>query len=153
MEWADASLSKKYDGVEWIPLSLDSYDYKSTCGAKNDWFFPTQHCTIMMKLWYFVFFFNFLKCRRRNFSQRRVSLQLFSVYFSSTELTCSKLSHLCWAEAVIFLLGGTSSILRTLGAKPVKNTLYRVSQKNALSECCWSHSALAQSPFVGTLCV
>ena len=23
--------------------------------------------------------------------------------------------------------------------------MYRVSQKNALSECCWSHSALAQS--------
>ena len=23
-------------------------------------------------------------------------------------------------------------------------TLYRVSQKDALSECCWSHSALAQ---------
>ena len=30
---------------------------------------------------------------------------------------------------------------------------YRVSQKNALSECCWSHSALAQSPFAGTPCV
>ena len=25
--------------------------------------------------------------------------------------------------------------------------------KNALSECCWSHSALAQSPFAGTPCV
>ena len=31
--------------------------------------------------------------------------------------------------------------------------VYRVSQKNALSECCWSHSALAQSPFAGTPCV
>ena len=30
---------------------------------------------------------------------------------------------------------------------------YRVSQKNALSECCWSHSALAQSQVAGTLCV
>ena len=25
--------------------------------------------------------------------------------------------------------------------------------KNALLECCWSHSALAQSPFAGTPCV
>ena len=25
--------------------------------------------------------------------------------------------------------------------------------KNALSECCWSHSAVAQSPFAGTPCV
>ena len=30
---------------------------------------------------------------------------------------------------------------------------HRVSQKNALSECCWSHSALAQSQVAGTLCV
>ena len=30
---------------------------------------------------------------------------------------------------------------------------YRVSQKNALSECCWSHSALAQSQVAGTPCV
>ena len=28
--------------------------------------------------------------------------------------------------------------------------LCRVSQKNALSECCWSHNALAQSSFAGT---
>ena len=27
---------------------------------------------------------------------------------------------------------------------------YRASQKNALSECCWNHIALSQSPFVGT---
>ena len=31
--------------------------------------------------------------------------------------------------------------------------LYRVSQKNALLECCWSHSALAQSQVAGTPCV
>ena len=30
---------------------------------------------------------------------------------------------------------------------------YKVSQKNALSECCWSHSALAQSQVAGTPCV
>ena len=30
---------------------------------------------------------------------------------------------------------------------------YRVSQKNALSECCWSHSALAQSQVSSTPCV
>ena len=28
-----------------------------------------------------------------------------------------------------------------------------MSQKNALSEYCWSHSAVAQSPFAGTPCV
>ena len=32
-------------------------------------------------------------------------------------------------------------------------SIYRVSQKNALSECCWSHSSLAQSSFAGTPCV
>ena len=31
--------------------------------------------------------------------------------------------------------------------------IYRVSQKNTLSECCWSHSALAQSPVADTPCV
>ena len=31
--------------------------------------------------------------------------------------------------------------------------IYRVSQKNGLSECCWSHSALAQSQVAGTPCV
>ena len=30
---------------------------------------------------------------------------------------------------------------------------YRVSQKNALSECCWTHSAAAQSPVANTPCV
>ena len=29
-------------------------------------------------------------------------------------------------------------------------SMYRVSQKNAFSECYWSHSALAQSQFAGT---
>ena len=31
--------------------------------------------------------------------------------------------------------------------------MYRVSQKNALSEFCWSNSALARSQVAGTLCV
>ena len=31
--------------------------------------------------------------------------------------------------------------------------LYRVFQKNALWECCWSHSALAQSQVAGSPCV
>ena len=30
--------------------------------------------------------------------------------------------------------------------------IYRVSQKNAPSDCCWTHSALAQSPVADTLC-
>ena len=30
---------------------------------------------------------------------------------------------------------------------------YRVTQKNAISECCWSHSALAQSQVTGNPCV
>ena len=32
------------------------------------------------------------------------------------------------------------------------NIMYRVSQKNALSESCWSHSVVAQSQVAGTLC-
>ena len=31
--------------------------------------------------------------------------------------------------------------------------IYRVSRKNAISECCWSHSALAQSQVAGSPCV
>ena len=30
---------------------------------------------------------------------------------------------------------------------------YRVSQNNALSDCCWNHSALAQSQVASTPCV
>ena len=37
-------------------------------------------------------------------------------------------------------------------SKPGDSTTY-VSGKNASSECCWGHSALAPSPFIGTPCV
>ena len=46
-----------------------------------------------------------------------------------------------------------SSSKRFTSVKDKVPKMYRVSQKNALSECCWSHSALAQSPFAGTPCV
>ena len=44
-----------------------------------------------------------------------------------------------------------SSSKRFTSVKDKVPNMYRVSPKKALSECCWSHSALAQSPFAGTL--
>ena len=43
-----------------------------------------------------------------------------------------------------------SSSKRFTSVKDKVPKMYRVSQKNALSECCWSHNALAQSSFAGT---
>ena len=41
----------------------------------------------------------------------------------------------------------------SMGKNKTKHTYIGCPKKNALSECCWSHSALAQSPFASTPCV
>ena len=66
----------------------------------------------------------------------------------STAIKCSstRLIHQVGAMRA----GGGSTGVPLVGSILLKLPKYRVSQKNAISECFWSHSALAQSPFAGT---
>ena len=71
-----------------------------------------------------------------------------------TEIVRLKLSHswyVYWAEpvylVVFLLLGGTSSILRTFWAEPVKkNTLYHIDQTQVIPKSIQHYSKLPQKP-------
>ena len=84
-----------------------------------------------------------------------VVAKIAKMHFKLQSLIGSKLANVSWITSKKEFTEESKSSVQVLqiSAEAQHPNVYGVSQKNALSECCWSHSALAQSPFARIRCV